>query len=60
MDNLSIYGLFENMAVQTKRKGVCLNWSRQVKLLGNDGVDFVVKFALELPLKWVYSDYNTE
>ena len=33
--------------------------SRQVSNL-DDSIDFVVKFALELPLKWVSADYNTK
>jgi len=33
--------------------------SRQVSNL-DDSIDFVVKFALELPLRWVSADYNTK
>ncbi len=32
--------------------------SRQVSNL-DDSIGFVIKFALELPLKWVSADYNT-
>ena len=33
--------------------------SRQVSNL-DDSIGFVIKFALELPLKWVSADYNTK
>ena len=59
MYEVSTGGVAGTIAERKEIEEKLMTLSRQVSNL-DDSIGFVIKFALELPLKWVSADYNTK